>query len=499
MRNELRLLLTVQLAATSVVTTACTTSERAIGPYGPNRSLNFSALEIAAKGPRVRVAIPEIVRNIGCAVVGTVNGETQVASLPRPFVNDLVGSLDSIDAPVIQGRPTSGALHVVSGVLSLLGTQEKFSIHCLAPMSLKQNAFSMSLAAPNHRNLPELVTNKLHSYSNPQNTNDEVLASDILLSSISSGQPARLVLGRQATGGLATGIAPRYSTFECGPGTNYACGSPSLPTVIVHAAPGYPIIVDLSNLRFSQRIYSLSDLVGVWFYDGPDCTNASQTWIALYNTIQQLEEEAYHVEQATLAVASQTCEQALTAGGNDLCIDLFIMSEQAAFLVGDNRDFDPNAPFKASRAQIYINPNTCSVESVVNTSRTVTVGPFGGGTHAPHKMNRVESYVNSSGQCVIEWDLLNGYCQTAEIPTIVCPAINGKLILTSNGNGGWNGNINEDKFPSRGLYKWNGSSWSTISERAETIWLDLFTRRRHIERLTIARDQETMPPGCNLE
>lgn len=197
-------------------------------------------------------------------------------------------------------------------------------------------------------------------------------------------------------------------------------------------------------------------------------------------------------------MANQTCVSEYAAGGENICLDLFIMAERAAFLVGDNRDHDPGVPFKASRAQIYINPVICSVTWVVSPTRTVTFGPFGGGEHAPHKLNRVEPHWSPSGECVVEWQLLNGFCQTYNITSILCPAINGMLVLRRDGNGGWVGNINEDKFPSRGLYKLNGTRWDVVSERSETIWLDLASKRRHIERIRIARD-EAMPPGCMLQ
>ena len=249
------------------------------------------------------------------------------------------------------------------------------------------------------------------------------------------------------------------------------------------------------------RVYSLSNLVGIWFYGGPDCGNASETWIALNEEILELENEANEMEPATAAVANLTCESEYTQGGRDICIDLFIMGERASFLVGDNRTFDPNAPYKASRAQIYINPSSCTVGAAVNTTRTVSWGPFRGGIHEPHKLNKVQAHLNDSAQCVVEWQLLNGWCQsnnTLTLDGLACPAIDGHITITSDGQGGWNANISEDLFPSRGLYKWNGSTWSTISERPGTIWLDLMSWRKKVEDLKIARDQ-AMPLGCNLQ
>ncbi len=63
----------------------------------------------------------------------------------------------------------------------------------------------------------------------------------------------------------------------------------------------------------------------------------------------------------------------------------------------------------------------------------------------------------------------------------MCPAIDGTLTIRSDGNGGWLADINEDMFPSRGLYLWQGDHFQTISERPETIWLDLITEPRYRE------------------
>jgi hypothetical protein len=372
----------------------------------------------------------------------------------------------------------------------------------LAPISATQQRIGFIISTD--RRLPGLVAANLRSYENNENKTAETLASDLLLSVIRSGEPKKMVSASKNQIALNKGInGPRFD-LACGPGsgTDYACGTPTLPTVTVTATPGYPVIVDVSMLYHDYRVYSLSDLFGIWFYGGPDCGNASETWIALNDQINELEQQYNDLAAATSEVAALTCESSLTSEGRDLCLDLFIMTERAGFILeGDDRRFDPYAPAKASRAQIYINPHECMITPVVNTTRTVTFGPFGGGEHAPHKLNRVAAYRDAAGACVVEWDLLNGWCQTHDVLTlggVLCPTIEGKMTLVSDGNGGFTANVNEDKYPSRGLYKWNGSSWQTLSERRETIWLDLGTWRRHIESLKIARD-ESMPAGCNLQ
>lgn len=63
---------------------------------------------------------------------------------------------------------------------------------------------------------------------------------------------------------------------------------------------------------------------------------------------------------------------------------------------------------------------------------------------------------------------------------------------------GWTGNVNEDKYPSRGLYWWRGSYWQTISEREEGIFFDLYSLNKSKEKIEISRNA-AMPPGCQLQ
>lgn len=471
---------------------ACTNVDVATEPR-PSQSLQL-ALERAAKSPTVKVAVSEAVKGIGCVAVRTVDANTEAAVLPRLIVRDLVGALDSIDAPVLSGKPTIGYLHVVTGSLYVADRGAAFTISCLAPMPLRQTTFAMSLTRT--QNLGALVGNRLQAQPNPQRRTAGELASQILLTTIRGTPRGTNVLSSANL--LIPGLT-RFSAFSdnCGLEYNLACSVAHL-TGEVHATPGYPVIVDISMLYRDYRIYSLSQLFSFLYYGGPNCANASETWLALNAQMQQVQEDADYMEIATNEVAALTCESQFTDGGNNLCIDLFIMGERAAFLAGDDRTFDPNAPYKASRAQMYINPSTCSVNTVVNTTRTITAGPFGGGTHAPHKLNRVQTSRNDEGKCVVEWDLLNGFCQSMGAPAMVCPSINGKMVFTPDGNGGFTADVNEDKFPSRGAYKWNGSSWDTINERPETIWLDLMSWRRSAQKLQIERDN-SLPPVCELE
>jgi hypothetical protein len=472
------------------------------GCSGPERSLaprSTAASVLTLKNlPRVKVAVSPLVRDIGCVIVGQGIGTSmRIAKVPRHLVVAVIGQLDSIEAPVIHGRTGSGSLHVVGGTFRGSGPSQSFLVNCLVPIPFTQQGFTEALAKSVSSGVWDIPMHGLHPYPNDDAVPAVVLASNILLAPIRTGKAPTLGSAVGSRGlGLTGELRARFST-ECGLETGIACGQPTLEpvTVTVTARPGWPIVVDLTMLLRSYRMYSMSGLMSVSVYDGPDCSNASELYLTLNEQVERLEADANEVESAIAEVAAQTCESALTDGGAYICIDEFIMSERAAFLVGDNRDFDPYKPYKASRAQLYINPTLCTVHSYVNTSRTIQFGPLGGGTHAPHTLNKVTATLTDSS-CVVEWSLLTGWCE-GNVPNLLCPAIDGRIELKRDSNGGWTANINEDRYPSRGIYRWTGDHWATVSEREETIWLDLISRRKHIEILRIARDNALQ--GCEVE
>jgi hypothetical protein len=456
-----------------------------------------AALERAALGPTVRVPVAPEIKTIGCAVVGTRDGITQAVNLPRSEVTKFVGALDSIDAPIIGGQPTRGALHVLTGRLRLRNNSNVFVINCLAPMTTTQRAFELKIKS----SISELASSafaRLSVHANPARKSDVGLASEILLASLdNTPRGSRSLANLSGISPPTTG--PRFDEVPCGTfESGRACGVPIIYGEVHAPAPPLPVIVDLSMLHDDRGILSLSDLMGFNYYGSVVCANASETWLALNTEMQQLEQEANDLEAATNAVANLTCQREYTEDGAAVCIDLFIQGKTAFMLEGDGRPPDPNAPVTASRGQMYINPATCLVRYVINTTRTVTVGPLGGGTYAPHKLNRVEAHHNPEGECVVEWKLLNGYCDEFNAGPGECPAIDGTIRFRPDGQGGWTADITEDKFPSRGIYKWNGSSFTKISEREGSIWLDLMTNRKNVERIRIERDN-SLPPTCSLQ
>lgn len=474
----------------------CSSVDTAGSPQPPAPSLR-EALAQAASGATARVSVPLSVKNIGCAVVGTHDGITRSASLPRGAVKDVMGSLDSIDAPILNGKPTHGALHIVTSLLRLQNSDDLFAINCLAPMSLRERAFELMVVASASK-LGSLAGAALTARANPAGKRDVQLASEILLASLDNtprGSRTRADISIHAI----PGTGPRFDEVPCGTAeSDRACGVPQLYGEVHAPAPPAPVIIDLSMLHADYRVMSIAELIGFNYFGSVDCANSSDTWLALNAAMQQVEQEANDIEAATNLVANLTCQREYTEDGANFCLDLFIEGKTALMLQGDGRPPDPNAPVTASRAQMYINPATCLVRYVINTTRTVSVGPLGGGTYAPNKLNRVEAHRNAQGECIVEWKLLNGFCNEFISGSGACPAIDGTMRFTPDGQGGWTANVSEDKFPSRVLYKWNGSAFMKLSERDGTIWIDLMTGRKSQERVRIERDN-SLPPGCNLQ
>jgi len=168
-------------------------------------------------------------------------------------------------------------------------------------------------------------------------------------------------------------------------------------------------------------------------------------------------------------------------------------------MAGDDRQFDPKAPVKASRAQIYFDPARCAIRTTVNTSRVILPGPLNDTTiYQPHRLNKVNAVRLADGGCQITWVLYNGFCDNAGVRP-VCPAIDGQMIIHQAADGSWATNIEEDKYPSRGIYLWNGSTFVKACpncERAETIFLDLYSLRKNTDSLRLEQSRIPKPSNC---
>jgi hypothetical protein len=337
--------------------------------------------------------------------------------------------------------------------------------------------------------------------------NDVGLASALLLAPVRRNtRPVVININQQAVGSFASKkAAPTQVSrvYDCGVDAGVPCEPQQLPTVTVTGTPGGggPIIIDLTDLAYKARQFpDYGDYI-VEYYAAKECANQNDTYLAMGDAIQSLEQAESDMEAATNAVGDYGCDHTLTGAGAVYCIDLFIMTERAGFLIGDDRRFDPYAPYKASRAQLYFNPDECAVYWVVNTTRAIIDwrnAPPDTITEAPSTLSYVSAVRGSNGDCNIKWKLWPGWCEHQQVggTALVCPAIDGSIALHRLPSGAYSGSLSEDPFPSRGLYQWDGGAWRTISERQQSpIWGDLFWARQRTEQLRLER-ANVIQGGC---
>ena len=252
-----------------------------------------------------------------------------------------------------------------------------------------------------------------------------------------------------------------------------------------------------------------------WFYDGPDCAVASEVYIAYQDAARGLEDEGAAMDAAANAVQSFVCEppSAVPGGDKTICIDFFIMSE-TFFLIaeGDNRGFDPSAPYTASRAQLYINPWTGESHLLLNGSRIDFVPgddgpipiPFQNGyerepyRHLPKDVRIRKDPV--SGQIDVEVEIYNGFC--TKLGRAICPSIDASFTLTRQADGlTYEATTNRrDKYPSVEINQWVDGAWTPRLRDAEHPGrfgpFFLINLRRKAD---ILRQTGDMPDGCLIQ
>ncbi len=276
--------------------------------------------------------------------------------------------------------------------------------------------------------------------------------------------------------------------------------------------PPYPIDVEEAIRSLNRRGFrSLGDFFPSWFQDGPNCASASEVWLAYQNAAQALENDAAAMDAAANSVQNAVCEQPGTVAPADqtLCFDFYIQSKTAFLIMeGDDRGADPNAPYTASRAQIYVNPNT-GVHTLKLNSSTVDFipGDYPGipllngiqkqpMRHLPKDVS--VTFDASTGDMIVKVELYNAFCS---IPgRAACPSIDatfavrnvsGVLVTTS---------LERDKYPSVQVNQWRNGAW-------EERWADqehpgrlgpvfLINVRPLSDKL---RREYDMPDGCMLQ
>jgi RHS repeat-associated protein len=150
--------------------------------------------------------------------------------------------------------------------------------------------------------------------------------------------------------------------------------------------------------------------------------------------------------------------------GPAICVALFIEPSAVKAgpftLRGDGRGFSPNSEKAASRGYIWISPDGSKVESTMNPSGYIT-GPFPGDLVSsgytilfdPSNDNTWSVTPSGDGSITVEFDLVVSGPLHA---TGTAPHINGTIIFTPNGSGGFDYTLERDGFPWAEAYYYDG-------------------------------------------
>lgn len=186
------------------------------------------------------------------------------------------------------------------------------------------------------------------------------------------------------------------------------------------------------------------------------------------------------------------------------------MAIAAGVIGGDNRTFSANAPYGASRVQVYLDldnlqgvfyPTASTAYIPLPTVGAPYIFPYIWPVSAdpqPHLPKSLNMTQNADGTVTVDMKFWNGFCPTALLA--VCPAIDASIIFTKVG-GAWTTSeraISRDNYPSMGVYNEGaGGSFTPVYEDPEGHFSALWGVDRMIQKLREKRDEQL--GSCQLE
>jgi hypothetical protein len=207
------------------------------------------------------------------------------------------------------------------------------------------------------------------------------------------------------------------------------------------------------------------------------CRWASDVAGVLWMHAQEIE-QAVAVEDAALSQSTssnQVCELVSLGSGPQFCIDRFIRERAMAAgrLVGDNRDFNPNAPRNQSRVQFNFNPENSQFDVFINGTTlrvlpgwTITSMPDGyiyrnttPDSLKPAAAKRFEITRPGGNPNMVEvrYAFTNQVCADSRVVGQVCPDIDGRVRLIKSG-GAWTVDTDNslmDLFPAKQINRYD--------------------------------------------
>jgi len=249
--------------------------------------------------------------------------------------------------------------------------------------------------------------------------------------------------------------------------------------------------------------HTFSDLIDVvYIYNtGPDCADASLFAQGQEEEANKMNDYSYIIRDVSNVLQQFSCQK---TGDKRLCIDFFIMADRAAIFGGDNRNFNPDAGYRASRIQFYFNPATGSWEVKYNSSKEIGLnGDVLVTSEDSARLFRPDSDVVIShadsigpGSWIIKVTFYENFCPSRNL----CPTIDAKVFLRTNASapGGYDVFWKRDGFPSMGVYSLNAAQtgFDTMAqdpEKVMTTWTNWLALIDHWNQSI------HLPPGCNWQ
>lgn len=150
-------------------------------------------------------------------------------------------------------------------------------------------------------------------------------------------------------------------------------------------------------------------------------------------------------------------ESVCPRGADNICIDLWIKDSAVLGLKGDQRESDPEAQPRNSRAQIVITLNdvnqsyfTVSPSCVTISNKNQCFPPLPTGTGG----NNVVINRSGDGSITVDFTLRTSAMTIPGIHIPLGPAINGYVRMTPTGNGRYAADVQRNQFPSMGIFAW---------------------------------------------
>lgn len=483
-----------------------------------------------------RPLVEDQVRTLGCAVlVPTVGGGTHVARVPAAALpwRKITAAEWAATRTVSTGIDLA---HVVRTGRTL-NDRQSIEIACVVPTSVSHGALTAAIAEAPALAMQGLVrhvvaSGQRSSPAAPVDLSGVLLAplhrsmarreygsGPLVSSPQGGGREASLFAARAFPTGTwpSPGVAPHGRSAHRSLTSSTETVSTSrplvttlpdvqpLPTITITATPT-SWIVDMTSYwaAIARNRWVLSSNL-VIHADAAQCAHV-QAWIhATEPSVWALQEDLNKAEAATNAVANNICVLRGVTGA--LCIDLFIRARFAGPLKGDARDHDPNAPYAASRAQIYLTPNNLGrltgwvVVSGTHVRNAFALTPgveAGFPADAIHQVKRALITHLSPTRVRVEYALWNSMCTAVQAP--ICPTILGDHIFERDSTGVWRPvDIRKTSFPSITIYNERPTGWQELYRSDETDWTGLKWLRDAVARQRSILNQSGRDlPGCNI-